>query len=173
MNFILQEVKILARTFRDKDIYNKQNKLRKSKEKVSSLPDIRIGDTVTTIAPQDKHKAREIYLVRGKNKEKGRPKGQKGDPGGRGEKCHGADATPSVIDLASPQSLDRKICVLGGSNLRHVGDGLGLCSPGILGRAFGVRNSLWKSIRAALLSVCNTDILSSAKKSGIPTFSTL
>ena len=55
---------------KDEDIFNKQNKLRQSKEKVSSVPDIKIGDTVTAIAPQDKHKAREIYLVTGKNGDK-------------------------------------------------------------------------------------------------------
>ena len=36
----------------------------------STTEHIRIGDTVTAIAPQDKHKTREIYLVTGKKKDK-------------------------------------------------------------------------------------------------------
>ena len=55
---------------KDKDICNNQRKLRKSKEEKSSPPDIAVGDTVTTISSQDKHKAREIYLVTGKGEGK-------------------------------------------------------------------------------------------------------
>ena len=54
----------------DKDICEKQINLRQSAKNTSSVPDINIGDTVTNVAPQDKHKAREIYLVTGKNNEK-------------------------------------------------------------------------------------------------------
>ena len=54
----------------DEDIFCKQNKLRKSKEQTTSIPDIKIGDTVTAIAPQDKHRAREIYIVTGQNNDK-------------------------------------------------------------------------------------------------------
>ena len=50
---------------KDDDISNKQINLRQSKEKMSYVPDIKVGDTVTSVAPQDKHKAREIYLVTG------------------------------------------------------------------------------------------------------------
>ena len=55
---------------KDGEISANQHKLRKNKEKKSSSPDIEVGDTVTTISPQDKHKAREIYLVTGKEREK-------------------------------------------------------------------------------------------------------
>ena len=54
----------------DKDIFEKQINLRQSTKKASSVPDIDIGDTVTNVAPQDKHKVRDIYLVTGKNNEK-------------------------------------------------------------------------------------------------------
>ena len=55
---------------KDEDIFNKQIKLRQSKEKTSPVHDIKIGDTVTNVAPQDKHKAREIYLVTGESGDK-------------------------------------------------------------------------------------------------------
>ena len=84
----------------------------------------------------------------------------------KGKKCPHTTATPSVIDLSWPQSLDRKIYVLGGTNLRHLGVGLGLCSPGIIDPPFRVGKPSWVAIRSALLCVCTMDILTS-EKSGL------
>ena len=55
---------------KDEDISKTQISLRQSKEKASNVPDIKVGDTVTSVAPQDKHKAREIYLVTGESGDK-------------------------------------------------------------------------------------------------------
>ena len=46
----------------DSQLQADQIKSRKSSSEVIS-PDIRVGDTVAPISPQDKHKSREIYLV--------------------------------------------------------------------------------------------------------------
>ena len=53
----------------DEDIFKEQSKLRETKE-ASSIPDIKVGDTVTAISPQEKHKAREIYIVTGQKGDK-------------------------------------------------------------------------------------------------------
>ena len=55
---------------RDEELYADQLKARKSKSEESESADIKIGDTVTPISPQDKHKVREIYLVTGREKDK-------------------------------------------------------------------------------------------------------
>ena len=56
---------------KDEKLYEDQLKTRESKSKNKSPSvDIKIGDTVTPISSQDKHKAREIYLVTGKEKDK-------------------------------------------------------------------------------------------------------
>ena len=46
-----------------KQLYNDQIKSLKSSPDPVKTPDIQVGDTVTTISPQDKHKTRDIYLV--------------------------------------------------------------------------------------------------------------
>ena len=43
---------------------------RGSQRRILLYQEIRIGDTVTPIAPQEKHKVRDIYLVTGKDGEK-------------------------------------------------------------------------------------------------------
>merc|ERR1712240_204538 len=54
----------------DEKMYQEQIRVR-NRQSLSPPPkDIRIGDTVTDIAPQNKHKTREIYLVTGKEKDK-------------------------------------------------------------------------------------------------------
>ena len=54
---------------KDEKLYKDQLKTRESKSKNKSLSvDIKIGDTVTPISPQDKHRVREIYLVTGQEK---------------------------------------------------------------------------------------------------------
>ena len=55
---------------KDEDMYQEQIKIRN--RQTSSIPpkDIRVGDTVTDIAPQSKHKSRDIYLVTGKEGDK-------------------------------------------------------------------------------------------------------
>ena len=55
---------------RDKELYADQIKARKSDYSNFSSSDIKVGDTVTPISPQDKHKVRDIYLVTGKNDDK-------------------------------------------------------------------------------------------------------
>ena len=55
---------------RDKDLNIDQIKARKSSSSTPTSTDIKIGDTVTPISPQDKHKVSDIYLVTGKNNEK-------------------------------------------------------------------------------------------------------
>merc|ERR1711989_65253 len=51
-------------------MYQEQIGIRNRQSLSPPLNDIRVGDTVTAIAPQDKHKTREIYLVTGKEKDK-------------------------------------------------------------------------------------------------------
>ena len=46
-----------------KKLLTEQLNKRKSSSIKSAANDIRIGDTVTSVLPQDKHKAHEIYLV--------------------------------------------------------------------------------------------------------------
>ena len=55
---------------KDEEIYANQQKVRENKLKKSSPTDIKVGDTVTPISPQEKHKARDIYLVTGQGKYK-------------------------------------------------------------------------------------------------------
>ena len=50
----------------DEKMYQEQIGVRNRQSLSPPSKDIRIGDTVTTISPQDKHKTREIYLVTGK-----------------------------------------------------------------------------------------------------------
>ena len=47
----------------DKQLHNDQIKSRKPAINPVPAPDIRVGDTVTQISSQDKHKSRDIYLV--------------------------------------------------------------------------------------------------------------
>ena len=55
---------------RDEELYADQIKARKSDSSKCTSSDIKVGETVTPISPQDKHKVRDIYLVTGKNNEK-------------------------------------------------------------------------------------------------------
>ena len=57
--------------------------------------------------------------------------------------------------------LDSKICVLDGTNLRHLRGGLGICSPGIILPGKRQPKMPRKAIRKALLEVCNSDFLTS------------
>ena len=55
---------------KDEKLYEDHLKTRESKSKYKSPSvDIKIGDTVIPISSQDKHKAREIYLVTGQEKQ--------------------------------------------------------------------------------------------------------
>ena len=56
--------------FDDAKIFEEQLQTRKLKKDAPISKDIRIGDTVTPIAPQKKHQVRDIYLVTGKDGEK-------------------------------------------------------------------------------------------------------
>ena len=51
---------------------------------------------------------------------------------GKGKKGPDTNATPSVIYFSHPQSLDRKIYVLGGTNLREIRGCFRLSSPGVI-----------------------------------------
>ena len=51
-------------------MYQEQIGVRNRHPPSSPAKDIRIGDTVTSISPQGKHKNREIYLVTGKKEDK-------------------------------------------------------------------------------------------------------
>ena len=51
-------------------MYADQQKARETKHKKSTPTDIRVGDTVTPLSAQEKHKARDIYLVTGREKDK-------------------------------------------------------------------------------------------------------
>ena len=101
-------------------------------------------------------------------------KGKKGDKGGTGPKSRGdakgqkGGSQPTVEapiltvqEFSKNQSLDSKISALDGTNLRHLRDGLGPCSPGIVGPGKRQRKSFWKAIRKLLLGVCDRNILTS------------
>ena len=55
---------------KDKDLYADQLKARKLESIKPTSMDIRVGDTVTPISPQEKYRVRDIYLVTGKKDEK-------------------------------------------------------------------------------------------------------
>ena len=55
---------------KDQDLYADQQKVRETKHKESKPTDIRVGDTVTPLSAEEKHKARDIYLVTGREKDK-------------------------------------------------------------------------------------------------------
>ena len=79
-------------------------------------------------APESKRPIRKEY-----SNEKGKcdQKAQKGR-NGKGENCQDTVASLSEIDFSITQSRDNEICVIGGTNLRQLRDGIGLCSPGII-----------------------------------------
>ena len=54
---------------KDEELYKDQLEVRNCHPPPPS-DDIRIGDTVTSISPQEKHRNRDIYLVTGKKEEK-------------------------------------------------------------------------------------------------------
>ena len=58
-------------------------------------------------------------------------------------------------------SMDNKICVLDGTNLRQLRDGLSLCSPGIVEPGERLRKAFWKEIGKLLLAVCGRNSLTS------------
>ena len=70
-------------------------------------------------------------------------------------------APNTVQEFASIHSLDSKICVLEGGNLRQLRDGLGLCSPAIIQPEQRQRKTFWKAISKVLLDVCDRNILTS------------
>ena len=83
----------------------------------------------------------EPYSKRPKLKEKRKKKEEKRDkslrqPGkGNGEKGGGrstVEAPPTVPGFSSTHLLDKTFFVLGGTNLRKIRDGLGLCSAGVI-----------------------------------------
>ena len=55
---------------KDEELYTDQQKVREAKHKESLPTDIKVGDTVTPLSPQEKHKVRDIYLVTGREKDK-------------------------------------------------------------------------------------------------------
>ena len=81
----------------------------------------------------------------------------------KGKKDPKTTASPSVIDCAPPKNLDKQIYVLYGTNIRPLSGCLGICSPGIVEPCFMVSEPFWKAIRSTLLSVCNTNLLTSEK----------
>ena len=94
------------------------------------------------------------------NAEKGTGKGEDGD----GLNGKGGDAnTNSVRGTCDNPFLDSKICVLDGTNLRQLIDGLCLCPPGIILPGQRQSKMFWKAISKALLEVCNIDLLTSDK----------
>ena len=85
---------------------------------------------------------------------------KEGDAKGKGSRE--TAESPPVIDFAYIQSLDNKICVLDGTNLRQLIDGLGLCWPGITVPAQMIHTPFWKVVRRSLLDICDRTILKSA-----------
>ena len=67
-----------------------------------------------------------------------------------------------VINFSSIQSLENKICVINGTNLRKLRDGLGICSPGIIVPGQRIRKHFGKVVRRSLLDICDRNILASA-----------
>ena len=67
----------------------------------------------------------------------------------------------AVREFYQNQSLDSKICVLDGTNLRHLREGLCLCSPAIIQLGKRQRKTFWKAISKVLLEVCSRNILTS------------
>ena len=101
---------------------------------------------------------------------------QEGGKGGKGlkgkGKCDGkglkgdsqktAEAPPNTVqEFSTSQSLHSKICVLRGTDLRKLRDGLGLCSPGIIQPEERQRKAFWKEIRKVLSEVCGRNISTS------------
>ena len=56
----------------------------------------------------------------------------------------GAQGLSAVKETFYPSILENKICVLDGSNLRTLRDGLGLCSPGIITPGGRQSKPFWK-----------------------------
>ena len=71
------------------------------------------------------------------------------------------DSPQAVAEFTPTHSIDRKICALGGTNLRQLRDGLGLCPPGIIETAERLRKPFWKVISKLLLEVSDHNILTS------------
>ena len=75
-------------------------------------------------------------------KGRGDAKGQKGDSQPTSEAPH-----LTAQEFSKNKSSDSKICVLDGTNLRQLRDGLCLCSPGIVEPGTRQRKTFWKAIR--------------------------
>ena len=99
----------------------------------------------------------------GEKRKRRRPKAPEWNSKGKGAKFPAANKDRSVIDFPSPQSLDGKIYVLDGTNIRHIGGGLGICPTGIKAPAFSVSGPFQKAVISTLLSVCNINLLTSEK----------
>ena len=85
-----------------------------------------------------------------------------GDVGGGGRKeCPDAAAGPSVIDIIPPRIPDTQIYVIGGTNLRPLRGGLGLCAPCRIDQCFRVPKPFWMAAISTLLSVRNINLLTS------------
>ena len=68
-------------------------------------------------------------ILKGKVGQEGQ-RGKKGNAKGKGSQE--TDEAPPVTDLHNIKSLDHKLCVLGGTNLRKLRDGLRLFPTGII-----------------------------------------
>ena len=75
----------------------------------------------------------------------------------------GKKGTPAatVVDYNRPTSFDKQISVLDGGKFRPLWGGMVLCSPGLSGPKFRVSKQIWCVGGPTILSVCNTDLLTS------------
>ena len=78
-----------------------------------------------------------------------------------GKGGHETSEAPMVPGFPSTHSLGREMCVLDGTNLRRLRDGLCRFSPGIILQAKRLRKHFWKIIRSSLLDICDRNILTS------------
>ena len=78
----------------------------------------------------------------------------KGKGKGKGQKGGNVEASINTVrETSLNQSLDSKICVLDGTNLRQLRDGLGLCSPVIIQPGERQCKKFWNEISKVLSEV--------------------